>query len=119
MLIAAPFAVLALLVPGGMICVLLLLPVSFAYSFYLPATFGVGHSVACEGHQATASSVLIIGVSAIGASLGPLIVGAVSDALTQSWGVEGIRWALMYVPFATGLAGICFWMANRRLAAAA
>src|SRR3546814_4809359 len=84
MMIAAPFAVLAWLVPSGMICVLLLLPVSFAYSFYLPATFGVGHIVAGEGHQATASSVLIIGVSAIGASLGPLIVGAVSDALTPS-----------------------------------
>src|SRR3546814_735688 len=40
MMIAAPFAVLAWLVPSGMICVLLLLPVSFAYSFYLPATFG-------------------------------------------------------------------------------
>src|SRR3546814_4851619 len=67
MMIAAPFAVLAWLVPSGMICVLLLLPVSFAYSFYLHATFGVGHIVAGEGHQATASSVLIIGVSAIGA----------------------------------------------------
>lgn len=117
-LLAGPLAAAAWFADSGWLAIALLAPVVFAYIVYLPATFGVAHRIAGPGSQAVASSVLMLGVGLLGASIGPLAVGALSDGLLASHGAEGLRWALLLVALANVAAGLAFLQANRRLRAA-
>lgn len=113
-LVAGPAATIAWFAENPVVVVMFLLPVMFAFIFYIPATFGIGHRIAGEGRQATASSVLMIAVGLIGASLGPLLVGLASDALTPRLGAAGLRWALLFTAVTNVLAGVAFLVADRR-----
>jgi MFS family permease len=45
--------------------------------------------------RAMASAFLLLGVSLIGLGLGPLLVGAISDAYTARYGQDALRWAML------------------------
>jgi fucose permease len=44
--------------------------------------------------RATTSAVLALGITLIGGSLGPLVVGMISDYLTPTFGADAIRYGL-------------------------
>ena len=114
-LLAAPLTAATWLADSGWLAMALLVPVVFAYVVYTPTTFGIAHLIAGPGNQGVASSLLMLGGSLIGASIGPLAVGALSDRLLAAHGVDGLRWALLLVPAANVLAALTFLQANRRL----
>jgi MFS family permease len=73
-----------------------------------------------EPHRrATAIAVMMFLSSLIGLGLGPATVGALSDALTASFGSEALRYALMLSTVFLAWAGLHFWAAARAVSTTA
>lgn len=73
-------------------------------------------SVAPENMRAPASAIQLFIANLIGLGLGPLAVGALSDALAVSMGAaEGLRWALVIASSLGVFAGVAFWISSRTL----
>jgi predicted MFS family arabinose efflux permease len=116
-LIASATTGAALFAPAGWLSIALLVPGMLSFSFLLPWAFGAAHLVAGEGKQAQASSLVMIGSGLLGPALGPVIVGAVSDAVTAAQAPNGLGFGLLIVPIASALTGVALLIANRRIAA--
>ena len=69
--------------------------VALCQAMFLGPTIAMAHALVGPRYRALASSVLFFILNIIGLGLGPLTVGAVSDALMPSLGVDSIRWAIM------------------------
>lgn len=61
----------------------------------LPATFAVVHSVCGGRRRTTAVAVVQTLIMVVGAGGGPLVAGALSDALSPVYGEESIRYSLL------------------------
>lgn len=114
-IIAAVTTTMALFVPVGWLCIVLLLPAMFAFAFTLPYAFGSAHLVAGRGREAMASSLGMIGSSLIGPAIGPLLVGVISDAASAAHVANGLGLGLLVVPVATMLTATAYLIANRRI----
>lgn len=68
--------------------------------------------------RATAVAVVALFGMLVGQGLGPLLVGAISDALQVQQGAaaDGLRWAMTWVALVNLLTIVAFWRLNRRLA---
>jgi len=82
-------------------------------SMFLGPTIATAHALVGPRYRALASSLLFFVLNIIGLGLGPLTVGAVSDALAPSIGLESIRWAIMTTSIAA-LAGGCLYLVAAR-----
>jgi predicted MFS family arabinose efflux permease len=105
----------ALFAPQGWLSIALMVPAMLSFSFLLPWSFGAAHLVAGPGRQAQASSIVMIGSGLFGPALGPVIVGLVSDAATDAGLANGLGLALLLVPIASVLTGLCMLVANHRI----
>lgn len=66
--------------------------------------------------QATATASILFITYVIGAAVGPVLTGAVSDFLSAAHGADSLRLALIYVIFASGAAGSgALFYASRRV----
>jgi predicted MFS family arabinose efflux permease len=115
--IASVTTAAALFVQPGWLSIALLVPGMLSFAFMLPWSFGAAHLVAGPGRQAMASSLVLIGSGLLGPALGPVIVGAVSDAATAARLPNGLGLGLLIVPVASVLTGIAMLIANQRIAA--
>lgn len=118
-LVAAVAAVAGLFVPLGWLSIALFVPTMLAFAFMLPGAFGAAHLVAGAGHQAVASSMVLIATGLLGPTLAPLLVGVVSDAAGDAGVRHGLRFGLLLVPIASALTAAAMFAANRHIAAAA
>ena len=94
-IIAVPFALNTfLLMPDAYIAV---------YSYFVPVFFGGWYLAPCLASthflvgirmRAMGSAVLLFVLNLIGLGLGPMVTGFVSDLLTPSFGVDGLRYAM-------------------------
>ncbi len=116
--IASPMALAAWFASSPVLALLLLVPMGLAVTFYAPALYGGAHMIAGPRNEATATSLLIIGPGLVGASFGPLAVGMISDALAPRFGIDALRWALIFVPAIGLVAGAALMIANGKMAAA-
>jgi len=107
----------ALFAPAGWMSIALMVPAMLSFSFMLPWAFGAAHLVAGPGRQAQASSLVMIGSGLFGPALGPLLVGLASDAATGAQLPNGLGLALLLVPTASILTGVCMLVANQRIGA--
>jgi predicted MFS family arabinose efflux permease len=73
---------------------LLILP-CFANGFYIAPCYAMIQGLAAVHSRATATAILVFAVNLIGAGIGPLLMGLISDALTQRYGAESLRWAFL------------------------
>lgn len=117
-LVAAPATLLAWFATDARVALALLVPMGLAVTFYGPALYGGAHMIAGPRNEATATSLLIIGPGLVGAAIGPLAVGMISDHLAPALGVDSLRWALVFVPVVGLLAAGALLMANRHMARA-
>ena len=69
--------------------------VALCQAMFLGPTIAMAHALVGPRYRALSSSVLFFVLNIIGLGLGPLTVGAVSDALMPSLGADSIRWAIM------------------------
>jgi predicted MFS family arabinose efflux permease len=107
----------ALFAPTGWMSIVLFVPTMFSFALLLPWAFGAAHLVAGPGKQAMATSLMMIGSGLVGPALGPLIVGAVSDAAAAGGMGNTLGLGLLIVPIASALTGIAALIANERIAA--
>lgn len=96
-LAAAPFTLMALFVRDGHAAVLLLAVPSFGGLLYFAPSFGVVQSLAPPWARATASAMVLLVLSLVGQSTGPLLIGMTSDALSVTQGPSALRLALCAV----------------------
>jgi predicted MFS family arabinose efflux permease len=102
---------LAIMVP------LLLLSLSLLNAS-LPAMFSSVHAVCGSSRRALSIAVVLFFANLLGAGIGPVVTGALSDTLSQSIGaIGGLRCALMIVGSALCLGGWVLLRAGRNFAA--
>ena len=84
-------------------------------SMFLGPTIAMAHALVGPRYRALASSVLFFVLNIIGLGLGPLTVGAISDALAPSVGVDSIRWAITSTAVAAFISAALYLNAARYL----
>ncbi|HXC55452.1 MAG TPA: MFS transporter [Rhizomicrobium sp.] len=84
---------------------------------YLAPSYAMVQSLVPLRMRAQAAAILLFVLNIVGFGLGPLSVGALSDALTPRLGPDALRWALLSTVTTWLIAAWCFWMASRRLTA--
>ncbi len=108
---------LVLLAPTGDLAILaFLLPGVFA-TFFMGPILALTQALAPTNMRATAGAILLFVISLIGAGLGPVAVGAMSDLLEPSLGQDSLRTALWIAPITAVFAGIAYLMAAKSLVA--
>ncbi|MDP5280092.1 MFS transporter [Sphingomonas sp. DG1-23] len=116
-LVASITTVPALLAPSAWLSIALLVPFMLSFSFLLPWAFGAAHLVAGKGKEAMASGLVLIGSGLLGPALGPVVIGMISDAVTEAGLSNGLGFGLMMAPAAGLVTGLVMLVANRRIAA--
>jgi MFS family permease len=94
LLIAGPFLLAAWLAPSGQLSVLLLTVPKFSNLVYMAPVFVALQTIVPTHMRALASAFLLMVMNLVGASLGPLIAGGVSDFLQPRFGDQSLRFAL-------------------------
>jgi predicted MFS family arabinose efflux permease len=117
LLISALTTAAGLFAPAAWMSIALFVPTMFSFALLLPWAFGAAHLVAGPGKQAMATSLMMIGSGLIGPALGPVIVGAVSDAAAGADAGNSLGLGLLIVPVASILTGLACLVANSRIAA--
>lgn len=116
-LIAVPFAAAAILSRDFSTSLLLYtLPLAFGY-MYLGPTLATTHALVAPRMRALASAVLFFIVNLIGLGLGPTLVGVISDALTPSYGIDALRYAIVATFCVNGWSALHYYLASRHLRA--
>jgi MFS family permease len=91
---------------------------AFLGGFWWGPVFSVGQSVVPSHMRATSAAIILFTINLLGAGMGPLVLGLLSDYFNHSLGMgpaEGVRWALI-ASVVTGLgAFISFWKARRTI----
>jgi predicted MFS family arabinose efflux permease len=114
-LITAPTFALGLLAPSLTVAwPLLLIPNALNILWLGPVTTAVQHLVP-RPMRATASASFLLINNLIGLGIGPYLIGAVSDALKATYGVESLRYAAVGCTAFYLLAALLMLFAVRRL----
>ena len=90
-------------------------PAHILNTLYLGPCIAICHTLVAPNMRASASAVLLFVINMIGLGLGPLVVGALSDAYIPIFGEENLRYAML-TALTMGTSGVFFfWMAHRTL----
>jgi predicted MFS family arabinose efflux permease len=111
MALSAPFFAAAMFAENWMLAMALVAVPQMLTLSYLGPTFSAVHAVVPPNLRATTSSVLLGVLTLFGATLGPLLIGAISDEL----GKGALGTALLVVPVVLVLASFCYLIAARYL----
>jgi predicted MFS family arabinose efflux permease len=109
------FMIPALLVEDLTLCLILLFPPQMLAVSYLGPMFSAVHAIVPPEMRATATSALMGCLTLVGAALGPLAVGYVSDLLTPTHGIHALARALLMVPVTLLAASWLFHRASATL----
>ena len=113
-LLATPLLMAVLIWPDGRQAVWWALPAGIG-AMASPAVFAVIQNLAPERLRALASSLLVLNTTLLGMGAGPWLVGIASDLLTDRFGVEALRYALVAGLLTNPIGALCFWLAGRTL----
>jgi hypothetical protein len=95
-----PFAAGVYLWPDGYVALAFAVPASLLGAMYLGPTFAMAQGLARAHMRALVSAILLFIINLVGLGLGPQVVGMLSDALAPGWGIESVRYALLWVVLA-------------------
>ena len=116
-LISVPAAFVAFTSPSLTVAVIcLMLTYLFGLAYYAP-TFACLQSLVPDRARATAAGILLFFLTLIGASVGPWLVGFMSDMLAPQYGVLSLRYAMILVPATMLWSALHFFLAARALPA--
>lgn len=113
--LACPATLLFLFGPNRFLSLTGLAMVTFLISFHLGPIFAVMQSLAKVQMRAFAAAVGTALATLVGLGLGPLVIGMLSDGLTQRFGAEAIRYSLCASAGASLLAALFFLLAVRHI----
>jgi MFS family permease len=117
-LITGPFYLAGLLSPSSLTLawLLLLLPNALNILWLGPVNTAVQNLVE-RPMRATAAACFLFINNLVGLGVGPLLIGALSEALRSTYGAESLRYAAIGVLGFYLLAALLMWLAARRLPA--
>jgi len=90
---------------------------SFLASVWAGPSFGAATRLVRPDQRAQAAALLVVVINIMGSACGPLIAGAVSDALAGRFGQEALRYSLLTLSFLIAVGGLLFWAASNRYVA--
>ncbi len=115
-LLGVPAAVAFYLWPTPYVAVALGCLPTILGAMYLGPTFALTQTLVRPRMRALASAVLLFIINMIGLGGGPTFVGWLSDRLTPSYGLEAVRYALLYTVVGGALwASFHYWAGARTL----
>jgi MFS transporter, Spinster family, sphingosine-1-phosphate transporter len=115
--LSAPTALVAFLAPNLAVSVACLTGVYLFGLMYLAPTFAAAQSLVPDEIRATVSGVLLFCLTLLGATVGPLLVGFLSDVLAPRYGASSLRYALSLMPVTMIWSALHFALAARALPA--
>ena len=114
--ICLPFMITTYLADGPYLALGLSVVPGILFNVYLGNTLAMTHGLVGLRMRAVASAILFFVLNLIGLGLGPVAVGALSEALEPSLGQESLRYAMLYVlPVAMTWSVVHFYLASRTL----
>jgi predicted MFS family arabinose efflux permease len=84
-------------------------------NFYQATTFSQVQGLVGLRMRAVAAAILLFVLNIIGLGLGPYLVGLLSDALSDRFGIESLRYALLAASFVNLWAAAHYFVAGRHL----
>lgn len=114
-IMAVPAALGAWMADGALASVVFLTITYFFGLLYFAPTFATAQMLVADDRRATASAVLLFCLTLIGSSVGPLVVGAASDALTPLYGAAALRYAMSLMIVTTAWSALHFHFAAEAL----
>ncbi len=114
-LLAFPFYVVAMLTDQPYVAIAILVLPGLLNSLWLGPAFGTVQNLAPMRMRALASAMLLFILNIIGLGFGPFLVGVLSDLLSDTYGKESLRWAILISTFVYFWAGFHFLMAARTI----
>ncbi len=115
--VALPLSFPYLLLDQTWIVIPLLFAVSVLINTYLGPCLAISHSLVPPAMRALASAILFFVLNLIGLGMGPLTAGLLSDVFTESFGADGLRYAMIVVAMIASLGVLMFFLAARSLPA--
>lgn len=112
-----PLVVAGLYVREGHLSIALFAAPLVAWAVFVPPMWSAVQDLAEPDARATATALFSLVCTGIFGSIGPLIIGAMSDRLTQDFGPDGLRYALLILVGTLAWAGLHFLLAARHMAA--
>jgi predicted MFS family arabinose efflux permease len=101
---ALPFSLLALNLESLNAVLVCIFIGNVFMSCYLGPTIAIAHHLVKPSMRATTSAILFFIINIVGLGCGPVVTGMVSDYLAPEYGVESLRYALMFASFVVLLA---------------
>lgn len=115
MLLAAPFLALALFVHSYPLFLILIFVPQAAAMTYAGPSFSTLQSLISPRMHGMASAIFLFALSGLGAALGPLVAGMISDALKRAEVPDTLRWSLIILTFPMVWAAGHYLLAARAL----
>lgn len=113
--LAFPAYVLAFAMPAFPAFIAFALLASAFVTGGLPPIFSALHAVCGSRRRATAVAISLFVANLIGLGVGPLVTGALSDALSSVYGARGLQYALMLVMIVVIGAAVFFYRCGRAM----
>jgi MFS transporter, Spinster family, sphingosine-1-phosphate transporter len=115
MVLAAPLALLGYSTNDWRLALVLLMVPAVMNSLYYGPTFSSVQGLVPLHQRAMASALLLFSQNMIGLALGPLLFGALSDALKPAYGGESVRYVLYGAALFGLVPALLFWLLRPRL----
>jgi MFS family permease len=115
--LAGPIFALCMLTQDLHIMLAMLGFTSLLVGFHLGPIFATAQTVARPSMRALAAATILLLATCFGQGIGPLLVGALNDALKSQYGVDAVRYSLLSCSVATMLGALFFVWAARSIRA--
>ena len=92
--LSAPLAIAAWFSTSAGVAVAFLLLPTICNIFHVGPCYSIAQSLAPQSARAAASAIPLFGQALVGASVGPVLVGMISDHLKADYGVDSLRYGL-------------------------
>ncbi|MGI9440613.1 MAG: spinster family MFS transporter [Parvibaculales bacterium] len=111
----APFVVLFYLSTDTVFASYLLVILSFFGGFYLSVSFAMTQSLLPTTRRALGAAILLFCINILGLGAGPFLVGVLSDMLSPEYGIDSLRYALIFVSLLNIWGSVHYYLAGRTL----
>jgi hypothetical protein len=114
-LAAFPFAALFVLAEERNTALLVFAPFYLLNNLYVASLWTLVQGLVAPGLRATASATQLAVTNIVGYGVGPVLVGALNDALAPRLGADAIRWSLLGAAVVGAASALFFWQCARTL----
>jgi MFS family permease len=114
-LAAFPFAAVFVLAEARDTALLAFAPFYLLNNLYVASLWTLVQGLVAPGLRATASATQLAVTNIVGYGIGPVLVGALNDALAPRFGQGAIRWSLLGAAVVGAASAFFFWQCGRTL----